>query len=1104
MRVLLVTDSFPPNCGGSGWSTYELARGLRTRGHVVSLVQPRPRQDADGKRQYDGFEVEEIAAAAPPVPFLRNYFKNERLWAQLTDRLVRHIRQSHVDIIHAQHVLTTVPAVRAGEATAVPVVATVRDYWPVCYWSDLIYDLDADRLCEACTPANMRRCLRGRAGTAGTLAWPLIPYMRANLRRKREGLSAADAVIAVSSVIHADLKARAPELAGTDVRHIPNPVDIAGIRRAADSMPRPLAEPYVLYVGKLEPNKGAGHLVDLAAGVGLLRSSRCGRRWPVAFRARTAGRRASRDGRPSHAGLAAARSGARLDAACVGAGVSVTRPRVAQPRAARGRSPWRAHRGDGDRRHARHRDPRADAACCRTAQTASHATSRGSTRTASLPRASATARGGTSSARSIRRPSSRASSSCTPTSSRSVEGRVADPAPFGVVVLGRSFYGLHGYGGLERHLYDLVRHHLAEGWHVTVVTRTPGDRAGVDPQRWRVLSDHPACDVRFVDYRTFPLAGRAGTTILDRSTAYPWFGRRAGGVAAEIVASGKADVIYGVGASVWGYAKARRGGARAPLVFNPQGLEEFGGMDGSYGGHALKSVGYAPLRAVVRDCAAAADAVIATDQAIVPAVLRHLRVGQDRVHLDSKWHRRRRPGRARRSCCGACRASPRGRHRRRDGARQRRAARSEQGVCRPGRGARPQRADGRVGDGCWWATDPSAGACRRWSTDRGSADRVRLVGRVDDRELHAWYDAADLFVHPTRYEGSSLVTLEAMLHRRPVLATRAGGLPDKVVPGRTGWLTEPSTPGALTATLQQAFAERERWPAYGEAGRALLEEVFDWRVLQRRFSALYGALTAADRRPASHRSSLAGRGWRAQGARWWRAAAVRRASRPPARDVVPPSRVRGRARGPRHCSTRVRRARTRPRARDSSSRAPRRSARAIRQTAARCSSESSDRHAPTAAPTPRRSPGASASSAPGRACPAAPGPPPDATSTAAADGSGGAKRSTSCSTSSRSIHRSSAASLLLALAPAGVNPSVVVARRSDSVTRCPSTVARTRSNTCARADTVHTADASENELPNTARFNPEITPRPIRAIPSQSRNLQSAICNLQFRRPAPG
>ena len=35
MRILIPTDAFPPVCGGSGWSTYELARGLRARGHDV-------------------------------------------------------------------------------------------------------------------------------------------------------------------------------------------------------------------------------------------------------------------------------------------------------------------------------------------------------------------------------------------------------------------------------------------------------------------------------------------------------------------------------------------------------------------------------------------------------------------------------------------------------------------------------------------------------------------------------------------------------------------------------------------------------------------------------------------------------------------------------------------------------------------------------------------------------------------------------------------------------------------------------------------------------------------------------------------------------------
>ena len=166
-------------------------------------------------------------------------------------------------------------------------------------------------------------------------------------------------------------------------------------------------------------------------------------------------------------------------------------------------------------------------------------------------------------------------------------------APLRVAVVGRSVYSLHGFGGLERHLYDLVRYHLADGWHVTLITRTPERTEGVDPNRWREIADHPRCTVRYVPYRTFPFAGRRGTTILDRSTAYPWFGARAGGAALRLVQAGHIDVVYGVGASVLGYARARgRQAASAPLVFNPQGLEEFGGFDGSYGGHRLKALGY--------------------------------------------------------------------------------------------------------------------------------------------------------------------------------------------------------------------------------------------------------------------------------------------------------------------------------------------------------------------------------------------------------------------------------------------------------------------------------------------------------------------------------
>jgi glycogen(starch) synthase len=93
------------------------------------------------------------------------------------------------------------------------------------------------------------------------LALPMIPYMRANLARKRTGLAAADAIVAVSSTIAADLKARAPELAATRMVVIPNPVNIADLRERAAASPAPLDSPYALYLGKLAPNKGTSHLV---------------------------------------------------------------------------------------------------------------------------------------------------------------------------------------------------------------------------------------------------------------------------------------------------------------------------------------------------------------------------------------------------------------------------------------------------------------------------------------------------------------------------------------------------------------------------------------------------------------------------------------------------------------------------------------------------------------------------------------------------------------------------------------------------------------------------------------------------------------------------
>jgi glycosyltransferase involved in cell wall biosynthesis len=146
-----------------------------------------------------------------------------------------------------------------------------------------------------------------------------------------------------------------------------------------------------------------------------------------------------------------------------------------------------------------------------------------------------------------------------------------------------------------------------------------------------------------------------------------------------------------------------------------------------------------------------------------------------------------------------------------------------------------------VGDG------PFRRALEARVTTNGLRDRTITVGRLDDAAVHAWYEAASVFVHPTQYEGSSIVTLEAMSHRRPVVATTAGGLPDKVRDGETGWLVPPGDAPALAGALRTALSSGTRLTTMGIAGRALVEAEFSWDRSADRMLAVFEELCTGAR-----------------------------------------------------------------------------------------------------------------------------------------------------------------------------------------------------------------------------------------------------------------
>ena len=101
----------------------------------------------------------------------------------------------------------------------------------------------------------------------------------------------------------------------------------------------------------------------------------------------------------------------------------------------------------------------------------------------------------------------------------------------------------------------------------------------------------------------------------------------------------------------------------------------------------------------------------------------------------------------------------------------------------------------------------------------GAAVQLRTV--ISHEMLVDVFRSADLFVLPSRREGVGLlVCLEALSCGVPVVAGRAGGLPEIVRDGENGMLVKPEDPAALADTIQALIEHPEKLSALAAAARA--------------------------------------------------------------------------------------------------------------------------------------------------------------------------------------------------------------------------------------------------------------------------------------------
>jgi glycosyltransferase involved in cell wall biosynthesis len=136
---------------------------------------------------------------------------------------------------------------------------------------------------------------------------------------------------------------------------------------------------------------------------------------------------------------------------------------------------------------------------------------------------------------------------------------------------------------------------------------------------------------------------------------------------------------------------------------------------------------------------------------------------------------------------------------------------------------------------------PYESALRQFVADSGLGTRVHFIPSQVD--IPGVLSDLDLLVHASlKPEPFGRVLIEAMAVGVPVIAARAGGVPEIITDGVDGLLAEPGDLGAYLAALRRVLGSPATARALAEAGRHTVEQRFTIQRVQRQFAQLLAEL----------------------------------------------------------------------------------------------------------------------------------------------------------------------------------------------------------------------------------------------------------------------
>jgi phosphatidylinositol alpha-1,6-mannosyltransferase len=131
-------------------------------------------------------------------------------------------------------------------------------------------------------------------------------------------------------------------------------------------------------------------------------------------------------------------------------------------------------------------------------------------------------------------------------------------------------------------------------------------------------------------------------------------------------------------------------------------------------------------------------------------------------------------------------------------------------------------------------------------------DRVNFLGHVEDDELPALYNVAELYVGASRVavdhvEGFGISLIEAAATSLPVVAGREGGMPEAIVDGVTGLLADPYDPASLASTIRSLLHSPVYAAQLGAEGRRMAESRYNWKRVARELRGIADAHARSSR-----------------------------------------------------------------------------------------------------------------------------------------------------------------------------------------------------------------------------------------------------------------